>query len=137
MNRSIRNRIAATALVVGTLGAAAGAHAGTSVHVSVGVPTAVPVHVQPQPVYAPAVRTVHAQPYEVYDAPPAYAYERRHRHEQSCGAPRWDPRVRYMPGQVVWRHGDLFVARRISASVWNENSPPEWTPKYWAQAECR
>ena len=55
----------------------------------------------------------------------------------ACRAPRWHPHVRYMPGQVVRRQGELWVARPISARVWNENSPPEWTPKYWAPAVCR
>ena len=54
-----------------------------------------------------------------------------------CAAPAWDPSVRYMPGQVVWQAGNLWVASGLSASVWNENSPPEWTPTYWMPAACR
>ena len=54
-----------------------------------------------------------------------------------CAAPGWDPRVRYMPGQVVWQAGSLWVASGLSASVWNENSPPEWPPSYWVPAVCR
>lgn len=57
---------------------------------------------------------------------------RRH----SCSAQRWDPQLRYAPGEVVRRHGGLYVARRASAHVWNVNSPPEWTPNYWAPAHC-
>lgn len=51
-------------------------------------------------------------------------------------APRWDPNARYMPGDVVRRHGELYIARRISAYVWNVNSPPEWTAKYRAPVRC-
>jgi hypothetical protein len=31
----------------------------------------------------------------------------------------------------------MYVATRLSASVWNVNSPPEWTPNYWRPARCR
>jgi hypothetical protein len=55
----------------------------------------------------------------------------------ACRAPRWDPNARYMPGDTVRRHGELYTARGISAHVWNVNSPPEWTPKYWVPARCR
>ncbi len=61
-----------------------------------------------------------------------YGEGRRH----LCGAQRWDPQVRYAPGEVVRRHGDVYVATRASAHVWNVNSPPEWTPNYWAPAHC-
>ena len=44
--------------------------------------------------------------------------------------------MRYMPGQVVRRHGNLYIATDVSASVWNVNSPPEWTPNYWVPAVC-
>ncbi|WP_427913162.1 hypothetical protein ACPWT1_21485 [Ramlibacter sp. MMS24-I3-19] len=54
----------------------------------------------------------------------------------TCGAPQWDPNVRYMPGQVVVRQGNLYIATDESAAVWNVNSPPEWTPNYWVQAVC-
>jgi hypothetical protein len=74
---------------------------------------------QPAPAYAQGVHP-HAAPVQA-----------------ACGAPRWHPQVRYMPGQVVWRKGSLWMARRVSARVYNENSPPEWTPQYWVQALCR
>jgi hypothetical protein len=130
MNRSVKHTIATTVLALGALGAAAAAHAG-DVHVSVGLslPSARPVHVQP--VHMP----VH-QAYEAYDSPRAYRRARDGR-GSDCRAPRWDPDVRYMPGQVVRRQGNLFVAKRVSARVWNVNSPPEWTPQYWSWAECR
>lgn len=63
-------------------------------------------------------------------------YAERHDWRDACDAGRWDPQVRYMPGDVVRRHGELFMARRISARVWNVNSPPEWTPSYWVPARC-
>jgi chitodextrinase len=54
----------------------------------------------------------------------------------SCSAPEWGSTTRYMPGDRVTRLGTLYVARDVSASVWNVNSPPEWTPDYWATATC-
>lgn len=133
MNRSIKHRIAVTVLALGTLGAAMGAQAG-DVRVSVGVqlPRATPVQVQPVPVHAPVYPVYDSGPRGYRPAPaPVRGMDR------SCRAPRWEPRVRYMPGQVVKRGGHLFVARRVSASVWNVNSPPEQTPRYWARAQCR
>ena len=130
MNRSIKHTIATTVLALGALGAAAGANAG-DLHVAVGVslPTTRPVQMQP----------VHMPVHEVY---PAYESPRGYRRAHDgggpdCRAPRWNPDVRYMPGQVVRRQGNLFVAKRVSARVWNVNSPPEWTPQYWSYAECR
>ena len=61
-----------------------------------------------------------------------YDHERR-----GCRAPEWDPNARYMPGQVVWREGKLWIATDVSANVYNVNSPPEWTPRYWVRARCR
>lgn len=61
----------------------------------------------------------------------------RHEWRNACAATRWNPRARYMPGDVVRRHGEVYMARRVSARVWNVNSPPEWTPNYWAPARCR
>jgi hypothetical protein len=113
-------------VVIGTLGAAASANAHSSVHLSVNTPVvaAAPVYVAP-PVYA---------------TPPAYAHEWRHGQERgwrsACRAPGWDPYFRYMPGQTVWRSGTLYMATPLSASVWNVNSPPEWTPNYWVPARC-
>ncbi|TFZ06127.1 hypothetical protein EZ313_05650 [Ramlibacter henchirensis] len=133
----MKPRLAAILLAIGTLGAAGAANAGTGVHITVGVaaPPAPVVHVPPQPVYVPARPAVYAPAYEVYDEP--HGHYRGHGGRSMRGAPRWDPHVRYMPGQVVRRHGELWVARRVSARVWNENSPPEWTPQYWARAEYR
>ena len=127
MNRSMKHMIATSALAALVLGAAASAKAG-DVHVSVGVtlPHATPVPMQP----------VHMPVHEVYDDAPR-GYRQARDWDAGCRAPRWDPHVRYMPGQLVRRHGNLFVARRVSARVWNVNSPPEWTPQYWAWAECR
>ncbi|HUR90318.1 MAG TPA: hypothetical protein VMZ74_14620 [Ramlibacter sp.] len=78
--------------------------------------------------------------YERHSGPPAYAYESHeydHRHRRSCDAPRWDPNHRYMPGESVRRNGEVFVATETSRHVYNVNSPPEWTPNYWAPARCR
>ncbi len=101
----------------------------------------------------PQVYVVQQAPAPVYAPRPAYVADyddrewRGDRHEWRgewrggerrhwCGAPRWEPQVRYAPGMVVRRHGELFIARRVSAHVWNVNSPPEWTPNYWAPAQC-
>lgn len=137
MSRSSRSRVLAALLAAGTLGAFGGAHAATSVHISVGLPGPA---VHAVPVHPHAVHPVHAPSQPVYV--PAPVHVQGHRHDghgwdSACRAPRWNPHVRYMPGQVVRRHGELFVARGISARVWNENSPPEWTPRYWAAAQCR
>lgn len=89
-----------------------------------------------QPDYQPAPQIVVQAPMVVAQAVP----HRRHAHAGAiggCAAPGWDPRVRYMPGQVVWQGGALWVASGLSAAVWNENSPPEWTPSYWVPAVCR
>ncbi|HXD41505.1 MAG TPA: hypothetical protein VN649_13125 [Ramlibacter sp.] len=106
MTRSMKSRIAAAMLAIGSLGTVAVANA-----------------------------------YTAYDAPYSYShgwrYQREHDWRSGCRAPAWDPNARYMPGQRVWRNGYLFVATRLSASVWNVNSPPEWTPNYWAPAGCR
>ena len=130
MNRSIKQTLAATVLAAGAWGAAGAANAG-DLHVSVGVslPHAAPVQVQP--VHMP-VHQVHGQ-----DEPPRGYRQLQNWGGNDCRAPRWNPDVRYMPGQMVRRQGNLFVARRVSARVWNVNSPPEWTPQYWAYAECR
>ena len=71
--------------------------------------------------------------------PPAYAYQSReyNEHWYRCDAPRWDPNRRYMPGEVVRRKGEVYVATETSRHVYNQNSPPEWTPNYWAPARCR
>ena len=130
MNSSMKQRIATTVLALGALGAGAAAHAG-DLHVAVRVQQ--PAQVQPVPVPVHQVYPGH----EGYEAPRGYRQAQQNWGGSDCRAPRWNPDVRYMPGQVVRRHGDLYVARRVSARVWNENSPPEWTPQYWAYAECR
>lgn len=130
MTRSIQSRFAAAALALGTIAAAGAANA------------AAYVYVQPQPVYEAPAPVVQVRPRPVYVARPAYdddgwRYEHHRAWRRSCGAPGWDPQVRYMPGQAVWREGSLYVATALSASVWNVNSPPEWTPNYWVPARCR
>jgi hypothetical protein len=143
MNHSIKSSIAAAVLAIGALGASAVANASTAVHLSVSVPAAIaaPSYVQPQPSYVVPARTVHMPPQVVYDEPHSYSNGWRYEHgrnwRSSCRAPGWDPNARYMPGQRVWHNGYLFVATPLSASVWNVNSPPEWTPGYWAPARCR
>src|SRR5438309_209696 len=88
------------------------------------------VAVNPAPVYV-----------ERHYGPPMYAYESReydqHWQRRACEAPRWDPNQRYMPGQAVRRNGEVYVATDASRHVYNVNSPPEWTPNYWAPAHCR
>jgi hypothetical protein len=70
--------------------------------------------------------------------PPVYAYQSREYdpHENRCDAPRWDPNHRYMPGETVRRKGEVYIATETSRHVYNVNSPPEWTPNYWAPARC-
>jgi hypothetical protein len=71
--------------------------------------------------------------------PPVYAYQSQeydHHWRHRCEAPRWDPNARYMPGQAVWRKGQVWVATETSRHVYNVNSPPEWTPNYWQPAGC-
>lgn len=131
MNRSILSRILVPAVAAATLGAAAVANAAPDVYLSVQLP----------------VRA--AAPAYVYDAAPGYGGEWRHDDDRyddrrrdrrterrACRAAAWDPGARYWPGQRVWRNGDVYVATRLSASVWNVNSPPEWTPNYWAPVNC-
>jgi len=148
MKRSILSRTLMPLLAIGMLGAAAAANASSSVYISVGAPVLThapvyvppPAHVQPQPMYEAPPWSAHQRPWPVYDTPPAHAYDRRYGQrrawQSACRAPAWDPHVRYMPGHAVWRHGTLYVATRLSASVWNENSPPEWTPNHWVPASC-
>lgn len=66
-----------------------------------------------------------------------YAYERdRDRDWRRCDVARWDPNRRYLPGEAVRRKGEVYVATEASRHVYNVNSPPEWTPNYWAPARC-
>ena len=41
-----------------------------------------------------------------------------------------------MPGDMVTRLGSAYTATQQSATSWNENSPPEWTPNYWDKGSC-
>lgn len=126
MNRSIQAKLIIAALATAALGVAATSQAATNVHVSVGMPM----------VGAAPVRVAHP----VYETTPRYRDEWRHDQErgwrQACRAPAWHPEARYWPGQQVRRHGTVYVATRLSASVWNVNSPPEWTPNYWREIDC-
>ncbi|NUO73024.1 MAG: hypothetical protein HOQ10_09950 [Frateuria sp.] len=45
--------------------------------------------------------------------------------------------MRYMGGAKVMRLGQAYTATTLSNSVWNVNSPPEWTPSYWSKATCK
>jgi hypothetical protein len=54
----------------------------------------------------------------------------------SCSHPEWIGTKRYFPGEIVSRLGKLYVATELSATIWNENSPPEWTPSLWALTAC-
>lgn len=131
MNRSILSRILMPALAAAALGGATVATAATDVYLSVQLP----------------VRT--AAPDYVYDGAPSYRedwrrgdrryddrrYDRR-TERRACRAAAWDANARYWPGQRVWRNGEVYVATGLSASVWNVNSPPEWTPNYWSPANC-
>ena len=126
------------AIAAGAVSLTVAADARTYVYYSVGVPA--PGYVAPQPIYVMPERT-YAAPRTTGYVPvqEAYEYEWRHehrRHRERCGAARWNPQVRYMPGDAVWRHGQLFMATRTSAYAWNVNSPPEWTPSYWVPARC-
>ena len=77
--------------------------------------------------------------YERSYGPPVVAYQSREHdpHFRSCDAQRWDPNHRYMPGETVSRKGEVYIATETSRHVYNVNSPPEWTPNYWAPARCR
>ncbi len=130
MNRSMLSRVLIPALAAAALGGATVANAATDVYLSVQLPA----------------RT--AAPAYVYDAAPGYRGDWRHddrryddRHDRraerrACRASAWNPDARYWPGQRVSRKGEVYVATRLSASVWNMNSPPEWTPNYWAPVNC-
>lgn len=85
--------------------------------------------------YAPQYTREYA-PVQDWQQPPRYAYDGGRYDRDACRVPRWDPGMRYMPGDTVRRHGELYMARGISARVWNVNSPPEWTPNYWVPARC-
>jgi len=126
-------KFAATALaVLAALAAASSA----SAHEAYDAPhQALPVYRNAQPEVRPVPRGVYEtrQRVDVQHAPPRYAQADP---AAGCAAARWNPQRRYMPGQLVRRQGTLYVATGVSASVWNVNSPPEWTPSYWVPAVC-
>ena len=128
MNSSLRSLIAPAAVAFAALAATGVASAHTDVHGSVYLGA-------PPPVYVAPARAVAVQPRVVYAGEWAGARAPAWRRD-SCGAERWNRRERYMPGDAVWRHGQVYVATRLSARVWNVNSPPEWTPNYWVPARC-
>ena len=130
MQRPMSAKFAAAALAV--LGAFAAASSASAHETYEAARQAVYRNAQPE--VRPAPRVVYGTPQPVYvqHAPqPRYAQA-----DAGCAAPRWNPDKRYMPGQVVRRQGTLYVATGVSASVWNVNSPPEWTPSYWVPATC-
>ena len=141
MQSTIRSLLAAVPVALCAAGASAAGHAGHPVAVHVHQVHGAPGHGPGQPVYGvpgygPGQPVYGGHPHDPYGG-----YGARHPGmapaQAACGAPRWNPRQRYMPGQVVWRRGSLWMAKGVSARVWNENSPPEWTPQYWVQAICR
>jgi hypothetical protein len=56
----------------------------------------------------------------------------------TCGTyPAWNTTTRYMPGDIVTRNGQRYVATAASADpTWNVNSPPEQTPSLWSIYNC-
>jgi hypothetical protein len=128
MNSSLRSLIAPAAVAFAALATTGVAAAHTDVYGSVYLGA-------PPPVYVAPARAVAVQPQVVYAGewagarPPVWSAD-------SCRAARWTHEARYMPGDVVWRHGRMYVATRLSAHVWNVNSPPESTPNYWVPARC-
>jgi hypothetical protein len=118
MNRSIKSIVTAAALGAATLGAVGTANA--------------------REYYAPPVQSWQQQRYAYDDN----RYDRfdhdgpRAMSRDVCRAPRWNPQERYMPGDTVRRHGEVYRATRYSARVWNVNSPPEWTPNLWMEVRC-
>ena len=126
MKRSILTALALGAAAIGSSASAA---------------TTAFVTVQSQPGYVVREEPQYYGPPRYY-GPPGYAYESHeyeHRHDwrADCNAQRWDPNARYMPGQAVRHNGRVYVATETSRHVYNVNSPPEWTPNYWAPARCR
>jgi hypothetical protein len=135
MTTSIHSKIAMSLVAIGALGAAATASAAPAVYAVSGSPA--PVYVQWHRDDPYVRRDEDRRDY--YAQEDHERWERHHDRDwrESCRAPRWDPYVRYMPGQAVWRNGKLYVATDVSSRVYNENSPPELTPNYWAHATCR
>lgn len=128
MNSSLRSLVAPAAVALAALATTGVAAAHTDVYGSVYLGA-------PPPVFVVPARPVAVQPQVVYAGEWAGARSRRW-NADSCDAGRWNPQARYMPGDAVWRHGRMYVATRLSAHVWNVNSPPESTPNYWVPARC-
>src|SRR5690348_11509013 len=100
MNTAIKSIVTAAALAAATIG-------------TVGTASAreyVPVQSWQQQRYAYGEDYGHAYGYGRYD---------RDGRGDACRVPRWDPQTRYMPGDIVRRHGEVFQATRGSARVWN------------------
>jgi len=53
-----------------------------------------------------------------------------------CATEAWSGSRRYLPGETVNRLGVSYVALPVSASTWNVNSAPEWSPNYWGLRPC-
>lgn len=119
MYRSIQLKIASAILAAAALGSAAAA-----------TPVQYVVQAPPQTVYVQDRGIAVGEPY-----PGRYERYRRDRRDR-CGAARWDPQVRYMPGNLARIHGKVYAATRISARVYNVNSPPDVTPNYWVRVRC-
>lgn len=151
MNRSILSRVLMPALAAAALVGATVATAATGVYLSVQLPvrTAAPAYVYN---VAPGYGDQWRHDDRRYDQRGDRRYDQRYdqrddqryddrrydrRAEQrACRAATWNPNVRYRPGHQVSRNGMVYVATGISATVWNVNSPPEWTPNYWVPANC-
>jgi hypothetical protein len=134
MKRSISSKLVMSLLAAAAVGAAATASAAPAVYGSFG---------SPAPVYAqwhrddPSARHEDRREYYAQEDHDRWEHDHDRASRASCRAPRWNPDVRYLPGQAVWRNGSLYVATDVSSQVYNVNSPPEWTPNYWAPATCR
>ena len=159
MNRSILSRVLMSAVAAAALGGATVATAATDVYLSVQLPvrTAAPAYVyNVAPGYGDQWRHDDRRYDQRYDQRDDQRDDRRYdrRYDQrddrryddrrydrraeqrACRAAAWNPSVRYRPGHQVSRNGMVYVATGLSASVWNVNSPPEWTPNYWVPANC-
>ena len=135
MQRTLSTRLVATTLVaLGAIVASAGASAHQANDVYRVAEPAPYRHVQPEYRHAPRVVVAVHPVYVQQVSQPRYVQAGGW---NACRAPGWDPQERYMPGQVVWQDGNLYMATELSAHVWNVNSPPVWTPTYWVPAACQ
>ncbi|MBG9390291.1 hypothetical protein [Caenimonas aquaedulcis] len=134
MKRSVQSKLLAAVLALASIGATAAASAGTTVYFAPGSSNYAPpppvVQLAPQPLYVQHREIAVGEPY-----PGRYDPYRRDRGDR-CGAARWNPQVRYLPGNLARHHGKVYAATRISARVYNVNSPPEVTPQYWVRVRC-